>query len=76
MALKRTTPRPAGFMKPFSPKSVETKVPQGPVTRGVFPRYVAVGNSKRKPDERRDLFDGRVFGEFADGELIGVEIKG
>lgn len=44
--------------------------------RQVFPRYVAVGNS-RKVDYRQELIHGRVYADFdADGELIGVEITG
>ena len=43
--------------------------------RQVFPRYVAVGNSRKKPVKRNVLIPGRVYADFdVDGELIGVEI--
>jgi uncharacterized protein YuzE len=42
----------------------------------VFPRYVAVGNS-RKVASRVPLLEGQVYADFdADGNLIGVEILG
>lgn len=42
--------------------------------RQVFPRYVAVGNS-RKVSTTKELLPGRVYADFdADGDLIGVEI--
>jgi hypothetical protein len=62
-------------MKPaFNPRNIERKQPRGPGTKGVLPRYVAIGNS-RKVATTQELIPGRVYADFdAGGELIGVEV--
>lgn len=58
----------------FTPKTVSKVAARGPGTKGVLPRYVAKGNSK-KVAYTRELWPGEVYGDFNDkDELIGVEI--
>lgn len=63
-------------MKPLKLKTVQKSPSRGPGTKGVLPRYVAIGNNK-KVDHSEWLIDGRVAADYdANGELIGVEVIG
>jgi hypothetical protein len=58
-------------------KTVAKTPARGPRTKGALPRYVAIGNSKKKPVKRNVLIPARVYADYdINGELIGVEIKG
>lgn len=65
------------MQKPLKAKTVEKSPARGPGTKSVLPRYVTIGNYRRKAARTVELIPGRVMADYdADGELIGVEVIG